>query len=166
MKKLITIISFLSVAIISCDGGLSPDLATVDPGFSGTITFEGEWPAGITRTHIVLFKDSLLAASDFSAENLKYVSEEIPYGTDSYEYNSMENSLLENLTSGEYSYLAVVQSQSIFLSLTRAAWNVVGLYSENNGILILPDNQFVENVNIVCDFENPPPQPPGGVLAP
>jgi len=51
--------------------------------------------------------------------------------------------------------------------LDRKDWFVVGLYYNNNdttiaGILTIPENTFVNQVNIICDFNNSPPQPPGG----
>ncbi len=61
--------------------------------------------------------------------------------------------------------MAVAQSSKENVSLNRADWYVVGLYfnegdSTRPGILTIPDNTFVKNMNIVCDFNNPPPQPP------
>ncbi|MBK6912601.1 MAG: hypothetical protein IPH11_02590 [Ignavibacteriales bacterium] len=44
---------------------------------------------------------------------------------------------------------------------------VAGIYyaegdSANPGKLIIPQGQLVTNINIKCDFDNLPPQPPGG----
>ena len=63
---------FLIVVIFySCDKGIEPlpsnDLRT---GFGGRITFIGQWPDSVTRTHLVVFKDPLISVSDFNVFNL------------------------------------------------------------------------------------------------
>lgn len=150
---------------ISCDEGLAPEPIKA-AGFSGTITFIGNWPEGVTRTHIVVFKDPLLSASDFNAFNLKFVSEEIPYGVSVYNYNSTDTAIVK-ISEGEFSYVAVAQQKTPNVSLNRKDWFVVGIYYANEdttkpGKLIIPANTLVKNINITCDFDNPPQQPPGG----
>ena len=61
----------------------------------------------------------------------------------------------------------MVQQASDELVLVRSAWFVAGIYytqgdRSNPGKLIIPEDSFVRNIDIVCDFNNPPPQPPGG----
>lgn len=160
----------LVIFFLACDKGIEPQAITEPTGFSGTITFIGEWPAGIKRTHIVLFKSPLNSESDFNIFNLKYVSLEIPNGTETYEYNTTESAVLPEsgyLDAGEYSYLAVGQSKTPELSLNRVDWFVAGLYlaagdSTQPGKVTISAGVVLENVNIICDFNNPPPQPPGG----
>ena len=151
----------------SCDKGLSPELADINPGFGGTITFIGDWDKEVTRTHVVLFKSPLLSKDDFDAFNLKYVSDSITTETRTYNYNTNDRSLISNITPDDYSYLAVAQSKTQVLSLNREDWKIVGLYYNKNdstkpGILEIPENSFLSNINILCDLNNPPPQPPGG----
>ncbi len=155
----------LAIVLWNCDGGIQPGLQ--EPGFSGTIYFIGEWPDSVKRTHIVLFKEPLLDTSDFSAENLKYVSDEIPYGVTEYNYTTENNSLFGVIKPGEYGYLAVAQSTLETISLKREDWTIAGLYynpgdSTKPGRLIIPENTFLHNINITCDFDHPPVQPPGG----
>jgi len=167
MKILISILILISFAFFSCDEGLSPDEAEISVGISGRIIFKGQWDNSIRRTHIVMFKDSLKSSSDFSALNLRYVSEEIPKGSSEYKFDSQENAILNNIKPGEYAYLAVAQSKTFLLSLNRSAWFVVGIYSIENEptkakiVNILPKNSLT-NIEIICDFDNLPPQPPGG----
>ena len=157
----------LLLGILACDKGLSPVNADLQKaGFSGTINFVGAWPDSVARTHIVVFKDPLNSTGDFNPINLRYVSLEIPYGVRKYNYNSLDSSYVP-ITAGSFSYLAVVQSNSQNLSLNRIDWKVVGVYYNNNdttkpGTLIIPDNTLVTDVNITCDFNHPPKQPPGG----
>ncbi|QQS37670.1 MAG: hypothetical protein IPM56_06880 [Ignavibacteriales bacterium] len=153
-----------------CGDGITPEPDSV-AGFSGKVSFIGTWPDSITRTHIVMFKDPLLAASDFSAINLRYISLEIPYGITEYNFSSLDSAYVPaagELLAGEYSYLAVAMSKSTSLSLNRIDWFVAGVYYANSdtttpGLLVVPENTLVRNINIKCDFNNPPPQPPGGM---
>jgi hypothetical protein len=159
--KYIVMISF--VIFFSCDDGVSPE--SKPTGFRGTITFLGEWPDSIAQTRIVLFKNPLNRLDDFNAENLKFASEPIPSGVSSYNYNTTEIAEFGSVTAGEYSYLAVAQSTSEVLLLTRSAWVVAGVYYANSntsspGELSIPENTVLEGIDIVCDFDNPPPQPP------
>ena len=172
-KNIKAAILILSVVILlySCDHGISPKPASQEvTGFSGKITFLGTWPDSIKRTHIVVFKDPLLSSGDFNLLNLKFISREIPFGTAVYYYSSEDSSVIpgtEAFAPGEYSYVAVVQQASDELVLVRSAWFVAGIYytqgdRSNPGKLIIPEDSFVRNIDIVCDFNNPPPQPPGG----
>jgi len=154
------------IHISGCNKGLSPISAEQKAGFSGTLTFIGNWPEGVTRTHLVVFQNDLKSASDFNALNLKFVSLEIPYGTSTYNFNSTDSSYIP-ITAGTYEYVAVAQSRTPDLSLNRSDWFVSGVYYNNGdaskpGVLTIPENTLVRNINIVCNFNNPPTQPPGG----
>lgn len=154
--------------LASCDQGLSPDLAKEKVGFGGKVTFSGNWNNEIKQTLIVLFKDPLLSESDFNVFNLKFVSEVIPFGVETFSYSSNDISLISNIEPGTYSYLAVAQSKRDTISLIRKDWEIVALYYSTDdttqpGKLIIPESEFVNNVDIFCDFNNLPPQPPGGL---
>jgi hypothetical protein len=167
IRNSLTVITILILLnIYGCNKGLSPISAEQKAGFSGTITFIGNWPEGITRTHIVVFQHELKSSTDFNIINLKYVSLEIPYGVKSYSFNSTDSSYIP-IGAGVYEYVAVAQSKTPDLSLNRSDWFVAGVYYGNNdttkpGILDIPENTLVRNVNIICNFNDPPPQPPGG----
>jgi len=169
MQKLIALLSIFVLLFSGCEGGIEPR-AEKHSGFGGRIIFIGEWPDSVTRTHLVVFKDPLNSISDFSLQNIRFVSVEIPFGSSQYSYSSKDSSVLPGtglFEPGEYAYVAVAQSSKTDVSLNREDWFVVGLYynegdTSGPGILRIPENTFVENVIIVCDFNNPPPQPPGG----
>lgn len=168
MPRNLIIIIFLQLLIFiyGCNKGLSPVSAEQKAGFSGTITFIGNWPEGITRTHLVVFQHELKSSSDFNIINLKYVSIEIPYGVKKYNFNSTDSSYIP-IGAGTYEYVAVAQSKTPDLSLIRSDWFVAGVYYSNNdtskpGVLEIPENTLVRNINIICNFNDPPPQPPGG----
>jgi len=162
--NLLKIIIFISLLfLISCDEGVEPEEKQV--GFIGTITFQGEWPDSIKQSRIVLFQDPLLAVGDFNAVNLKFASGPIPLGVSTYSYNTTAMAEYGEVIAGEYAYLAVAQSTSEELSLSRSAWVVAGVYyvggnTSTPGTLVVPANTVLEGIDIACDFDNPPPQPP------
>lgn len=166
--------SFLFILIslqvlTGCGKGISPASAESEQqkaGFSGTITFVGTWPDSVQRTHLVVFKSPLNSIGDFNILNLSYLSLSIPAGTKSINFSSLDSSYVP-IGPGEYSYIAVAQSKTPQVSFNRADWYVVGVYYANGdttkpGKLIIPENTVVSNINITCDFNHLPPQPPGG----
>lgn len=172
--KIFTLIAVFVILFIACDHGIEPkpepDIEQVS-GFKGTLTFIGEWPDSIKRTHIVIFKNPLLAPTDFVLTNLRFISDEIPFGTSTYNYSSLDTAVIPPepgpFEPGEYAYVAVAHQATEFLSLARRDWFVSGVYYANNdtttpGVMVVPPDRMVENINIKCDFNNPPPQPPGG----
>ncbi len=171
MKLLIS--SILLILLLSCNSehGIAPKPYIPETtGFSGRINFVGSWPDSIKRTHVVMFKDPLLAPSDFTILNLRFISWEIPFGVGYYIYSSADSSYFPPdgiIESGEYSYIGVAQQSTVELSLSRKDWIVAGVYYANGdttqpGKLTIPENTMVRNINIICNFDNPPPQPPGG----
>lgn len=154
------------------DHGIEPKpVLKSPPGFSGTIRFISEWPDSVKRSFLVVFKNPLRSDSDFTILNLKFLSKEIPLGVQLHEFSSLDSAYIPAtpgpFSSGSYSYVAVVQQSTENLSLARRDWFVSGVYCANNdtttpGVMIIPESTFVKNININVDFNNPPPQPPGG----
>ena len=164
MSALRILVLLLSLLFISCDKGLSPELADEKSGLGGKITFTGDWDATISQTHVVIFKNSLLSESDFNIFNLSFVSESIPNGSNSYDYSTNDNnSLISTINSGTYSYIAVAQSIKDTITLNREDWYIVGLYTDKK-FINLTEGEFISGIDILCDFNNPPPQPPGGLI--
>lgn len=171
MKRSIYFVFFFAILFLyGCNGGLSPEPEgqpqQQEAGFGGSVTFMGKWPAGVTRTHIVAFRNPLLSAGDFNALNLAFVSDSIPYGVTGIVFSSLINPGLP-IKAGQYAYVAVAMSKTPTLSLVRKDWFVAGVYYANGdttkpGMLTIPENTFVGNINITCDFNHPPAQPPGG----
>lgn len=171
MKRLLYFVFFSAILLLyGCNGGLSPEpekpQQEMGAGFGGSVAFLGKWPLGITRTHIVAFRNPLLSAGDFNALNLAFVSDSIPYGVTGIVFSSLINPGLP-IKAGEYAYVAVAMSRTPSLSLVRKDWFVAGVYYADGdttkpGRLTIPENTFVSNINITCDFNHPPPQPPGG----
>ena len=162
----ILLISLLAFA--SCNEGIEPLPELAEPGFSGKITFIGSWPEDIAMTHIVMFKEALEDSNDFNIVNLGFISEGIPSGSDEYNYNTFDNGIIGTIEAREYAYLVVAQSKLEELSLERKDWFVVGIYCNDQdeactGRLNIPQGAMLEGIDIICDFDNPPPQPPGGL---
>lgn len=170
--KLLAVILFFFFLHISCDSGISPlPLKPEVSGFEGTISFVSSWPDSIRRTYLVVFKNPLLQPSDFVIFNLKYLSNEIPFGSRFYKFSSLDSAIIP-ITPGpfepdEYAYVAVAHQTTEELSLARKDWFVSGIYYTNNdttkpGVLVIHENKMTKNVNIRVDFNKLPPQPPGG----
>lgn len=170
IKKIISLFIILTIIIINgCDKGIEPEpeKPTGPSGFSGKITFIGNWPDDVKRTHLVVFKKIIQTSEDFFPPNLSFVSDSIPYKSTEFTYNSLENNFLPilQLGPGEYSYVVVAQSKTSEISLDRKDWYVVGIYCVNGdqttpAKLIIQSGKITENVNIIVNFNNPPPQPP------
>ncbi|MEO8398424.1 MAG: hypothetical protein ABI550_01275 [Ignavibacteriaceae bacterium] len=154
--------------IYGCDKGISPEPENLGEGFSGTISFIGAWPDSITDTRLVVFDSLLIEQNDFNVFNLRYLSLTIPNNIQSFNFTSMDDSSLVPIKSGDYEYAAVIQSKKSSPGLDRSDWFVSGIYYANGdttkpGELIIPKNSFVKDINIICDFNNPPPQPPSAI---
>lgn len=164
------VIFLFTVILTSCDKGIEPKNYDEPTGFSGTVTFIGDWPQEIKRVFIVVFKDPLLSSADFTILNLKFLSREIPLGVSSYQFSSLDTSYIPTTPGpflpGTYAYVAVAYQTTDELSLARKDWYVAGVFDGNLNTnqaapMIIRENIFITYVNIICDFNNPPPQPPG-----
>lgn len=152
----------------SCGKGIEPSAPVQEnsePGISGTINFTGDWPGDITITLLVLFKEPLIDSTDFNITNFAYISNPIPSGISSFTFNTLKDSSIYNfIAPGTYSYFAVAQSKKAEISLIRSDWFISGYYAVGNtlepGQIVIPENSALENIKILCDFDNPPPQPP------
>lgn len=165
-------ILILMLFAVACDDhGIEPKPEPSElSGFSGTVTFVGEWSDSIKRAFVVVFQNPLLTPGDFTIQNLKFLSREIPLGIQTYEYSSLDSAFIPPTPGpfppGTYAYVAVAQQSTEEISLARKDWFVSGIYYANGdttkpGTMVIPDSTFIENINIKVDFNNPPPQPPG-----
>jgi len=167
-RKIIVCISLSIIILLSgCNKGIEPGEPAGPAGFEGKVTFIGNWPDSIKRTHVVVFKNPIFTSNDFFPPNLSFVVDSIPYRSTEFGYNSLEDNYIPlfQLAAGSYSYVVVAQSKTIDISLDRKDWFVVGVYcvggdqTKPTALQILP-GRITKDVNIVVDFNNPPPQPP------
>jgi len=164
------VICCLLYSISGCDKGIEPEpekIVTGQTGFRGKVTFTGNWPAGIKRTHIVVFKNEINNSNDFQLPNLSFVIDSIPYRSNSFTYNSIDNNFIPlfTLAPGDYKYIVVAQSRTLEISQVRSDWFIVGVYYKNGdtskpGTMTIQDGVITTGVDINVDFNNPPPQPP------
>ena len=155
-----------SVSFISCDKGIEPYREETEAdltSFEGKVTFIGTWPEGVMRTYIVVFSEP----SRFDVSTLNFIIGPIPYNSTEFIYNSIENNLglIPTLNPGEYPYIIVAQSKTPELSLSRKDWTVAGVYyldgdTTNPGKVKIEKGKVTTGINIICDFNNPPVQPP------
>ena len=107
-------LAFSLFLFLSC-GGVEPTPEDIGAtGFSGKITFVGNWPEGILRTHIAAFKNPILSENDFSSPNLSIILRAIEYGASEFNYNSIDDTFLSQYRAepGEYRYVVVAQSKT------------------------------------------------------
>lgn len=164
----VSLLLFGLIIFSSCGKGIEPSApveVNSEPGISGTINFTGGWQEDITITLLVLFKEPLIDSTDFNITNFAYISNPIPAGVSSFTFNTVSDSSIYNfIAHGTYSYFAVAQSKKAEISLIRSDWFIAGYYAVGNnseaGQIVIPENSVLENINITCDFNNPPPQPP------
>lgn len=172
VKKLFQYLIYFILLIfaLGCNHGITPVSAEEEyqtAGFGGTITFKGSWPQDVKWTLLVVFKQPLTSSSAFNIFNVGYISHPLPSNITTYAFSTAQDSGFIPITSGSYSYVAVAQSTKDTLSINRSDWTVVGVYYANSdttqpGKLTIPPNTFRSGVDIICDFNKPPNQPPGG----
>jgi len=160
--------------LVSCNSehGVGPkEITDQGFGFGGNIVFYGVWPDSIKRVLLVVFKDPLEDSTDFNLANIRYLSIELPLKVPNYNYSTLDSSYIPLIPDegpvSEYHYVAVAQQSTKVISLLRKDWFVTGIYyagkdTAQPGILTIPGNSFKDGINIYCDFNSPPPQPPGG----
>ena len=167
---LVTLCFAVAWALVNsgCNHGLSPALVatTLASGFGGTIYYRGEWPDNVGQNKLVAskvyrrFHDineilSLVLTTDsirvFPSASL---SDNLPTNVDSSSYKF-------HLQPAEYRYVAVVQAHGDPLDF--ANWKIVGVYGDSvNGFPRTVDvgqDQIVNGIDLVVDFDHPPPQP-------
>ncbi len=167
-RKILLLFSLLIIILLSsCDKGISPGEPAGPAGFEGRVTFTGNWPDSIKRTHVVVFKNPILTTNDFFPPNLSFVVDSIPYRSTEFTYNSLEDNYIPlfQLAPGAYSYIVVAQSKTPDISLARKDWFVVGVYciggdQTKPAKLSVQPGKITKDINIVVDFNTPPPQPP------
>lgn len=174
IKFLIVSIVYLVIVTFSCNSehGIAPKPnGEQEFGFGGNIVFYGAWPDSIRRMVLIVFKNPLTSPNDFVLQNIRLLSLELPLNVQSIQYSSIDSSIIplipDDISPSVYNYVVVAQQSTDEVSLARKDWFVSGVYyaagdTSSPGILTIPEDTYIENVNIYCDFDNPPPQPPGG----
>ncbi len=166
MRKFIQTITIVLLLIfsLSCEHGIAPRIEPPRTGFSGMITFLNEWPKDVYSTRLVVFRDTIKTASDFSIFNIGFISDTIPQLLSAYYYESDKNPVIP-INPGIYKYVCVAQCLVPGISLRREDWRVAGIYYSSNDItkygqIEITEGAFLKDIDITVDFNNPPIQPP------
>jgi hypothetical protein len=151
--------------VTACDHGLVPppeEPELMKPGFGGAIWYSGKWPPSdsLKDLRIVAFRD--FPPKDIVSEVLSGNAEvypplgssSLPFGVDSTNYSFF-------VPAGTYEYIAVAQQYgpNVF-----ADWKAVGVYtmdpySATPATVVVPSGPFVWGIDLIVDFDHPPPQP-------
>ena len=173
MKNILSLLLLFAILVIAggCGKGIEPEpeneILPGQTGFRGRVTFTGSWPAGVKRTHLVVFKNEIVSGSDFFPPNLAFVIDSIPYRSEVFNFNSVDDNFIPLfiLTPGNYRYVVIAQSSTPEISLERKDWTIVGLYNLGGDqskpkTLTIENGKITSGVEISVDFSAPPPQPP------
>ncbi len=168
-KTILCFILFFSFLVVlpGCDHGLEPT-RPVQPGFQGTISFRGTWPADTLEMRLIAsqvwrpfnsFSDiiALLVNTDSVKVYPPPSDNGLPMGRDSLVYNF-------TVPPSTYRYVALALR---FGTNYFADWRIIGVYDGMNGSqipaeLVVPADRIVSGADILVDFNNPPPQPFAG----
>jgi len=158
MRIHLALILLLPFLVVGCnEHGLSPVAPSeLTTGFSGTVTFLGEWPRDAKECWIVVLKDMPETPSEAAVAILQAPKDSIPLFSTSYPY-------FFSVPPGRY--------EIVFVALLRQGqfWglnSVVGVYFED-GDSTRTGNVFVLNecvtrdINITVDFAHIPVVIPG-----
>jgi hypothetical protein len=163
LKTLLLVPAFL-LLLDGCDHGLEPS-RPVQPGFSGSIRFQGTWPTDTLEIRLIAsqawrkftsFTEIITLVINTDSVKIYPPPADVglPMGLDSIQYEF-------SVPPATYRYIAVVQR---FGTNPFADWRIIGVFDGGNGTqepvdVIIPTNQIVPDINILVDFDNPPRQP-------
>ncbi len=148
------ILCFFLVYSTGCDRGLEPPVEEPDPTgvIMGTVTYSGDWPPD--NELIQLFFIPLPFIPNSVADIMSQLSSLRTSGS-LQRYVDEDDFLVDELPNGAYIYniIANQYGSNIFQD-----WRPLGLYSENDGVIIVSGDTTVISIHV--DFDNLPPFPP------
>lgn len=150
----VVLLFLLLIIPVGCDKGLEPPIEEPDPTgvILGTITYSGEWPPESELIDLFFVPLPFIPESvgDILAQlsNLR-VSESLQRNVDEDEF------IVNDIPNGAYIYNIIANQ---FGSNIFEDWRPLGIYSENDGIIIVSGD--TTNISIHVDFDNLPPFPP------
>ncbi|MGC8594315.1 MAG: hypothetical protein ACP5US_04040 [Candidatus Kryptoniota bacterium] len=162
-KVMIAGLLFL-IAIFSpgCTHGISP--LSVQPGFGGSIHFTSAWPSPDSVKDIRVVAFYHYPPVDIIGEVLSGAAKVYPpIGSTSLPLfvDSLNYRFETDPSTFEYVVVALQYGPNLF-----SDWKVVGAYGYEHGVgkpkkVIIPEDTFVNGINIDVDFKNTPPTPSG-----
>ena len=152
--RIISFFLLLSVllTLVNCESGLKPPIEEENPTgiITGIVTYSGEWPPAdsLKDLRFVPLKSVPQTAQDIISEFTKN-----PVFSDRLNYFVEQDTFtVKDVQNGVYVYNAIAQR---FGDQLFSDWRPVGVYTENNGIIIV--NGDTISITIHVDFENLPP---------
>lgn len=136
----------------SCEGGLQPHQVEPNPigVISGSVHYTGEWPPSseLKDLRFAPFNTVPQSTTDFLADfqNLRF-SDRLNFNVES------DTFLVDDVPNGVYVYNVIAQQYGGLID-----WRPVGVYKENDGIIIIRGDTV--HITIDVDFDNLPPFPP------
>ena len=166
MDKRNYLILLLTITLLGCDKGISPDdTLTVKPGFGGTITYVSSPPP---RDSLIQLR--IVAVPYYPIDTVvgaliqKILLGEIPF-SDTLQLSSTDSGKTQRyeffVPPGEYKYVAVVQQYG---ALIFEDWRVVSIYGFSPSTpfprpVTVTVDKFQTGIDFIVDFKNLPPQP-------
>lgn len=119
---------------------------------TGIVTYSGEWPPEDSLKDL---RFVALESKPQSATDIVSVFPNLPFSETLDFYVERDTFLVDSVQSGIYVYNSIAQR---FGDQILQDWRPVGLYKENDGILIVEGDTV--SITIDVDFNNLPPFPP------
>lgn len=135
--------------LAGCEGGLEPPVEETNPTgvITGVVTYSGEWPPAdsLKDLRFVPLKSVPQTPQDIFADfNNLVFSERLDFNVEQDTFS------ISQVPNGVYVYNSVAQNYG-----TITEWRPVGLYEENDGIIIMDGDTI--SITIHVDFDNLPP---------
>lgn len=143
---------FTTITLWGCEGGLEPPQTEPSPEgvISGTVHYTGNWPPSseLQDLRFVPLKIVPQSPTDLLSDfqNLGF-SDKLDFNVES------DTFLVDDLQNGVYVYNVIAQQFGGSFD-----WRPVGVYEENDGVIILEGDTI--RITIEVDFDNLPPFPP------
>lgn len=148
------VLFFLLLTILAgCDTGLEPPIEKPDPTgvILGTVTYSGEWPPDNELKQLFFVPLPFIPETVFDIfselSNLR-TSESLQ------RYEDEDEFLVDDIPNGVYIYNIIANQYGNNL----LDWRPLGVYSENDGKIIVSGD--TTRITIHVDFDNLPPFPP------
>lgn len=159
----IFLILFL-LSFAGCEHGLVPP--EVQPGFGGVISYQGAWPADTIDLRLVASKAYRRFSSMDEIIRLVLVTDSVkvypPIGQAGLKMGVKETRYQFFVEPGEYKLVGLFYRYG---SQIFHDWRLVGLYGTYTSSELFPTavvvkpGEFVDGIDFLVDFDNPPPQP-------
>ena len=140
--------------ILGCDHGYVPPEDPARGAISGTVTYEGAWPASESLFDVRFVAMRVVPEGPQTIID-EFEKQRIVLSQGLRRPTTADSFFIASVITGPYVYsgIAIQQSSNVF------DWLPVGLYADNAGIIQVTPNDTAF-IHVHVDFNNPPPFPP------